>query len=106
MQLKGIRSPLHEACSGGHAELVATLIKSYQYNLLARASDGLTSLHVAALSGKKETVIQLARVYICPVDCIDNSGRTSLHHAVIAGHANLVQILVQALHADHNAHDK
>ena len=100
------RSPLHNACDGGHLELVEKLIDDYHCDPIARDDEGLTPLHVAALAGKEHVVKRLVGSYNCSVECRANNQNTPLHFAARRGHAHVVQVLLSELGADVDACNK
>ncbi|MBW1945772.1 MAG: ankyrin repeat domain-containing protein [Deltaproteobacteria bacterium] len=93
------RTPLHEAASFGHAEVVQTLIRASihrdQLNLVLGATDQRhrTPLHYAAFGGH----VDVARVLLehgAVIDAGGPDGLQPLHLAVIKGDETMVKFLL------------
>ena len=69
-QVRGFEGrTLHQACEGGHLELVKKLVSEFDCDLMAVSDTGDTPLHIAALCGQKEVARELITRYKYPVDC-------------------------------------
>ena len=94
------RTPLHQACWGGHLELVEKLIDDYHCDPMARDDEGLTPLHIAAQRGRNNAENFLAFQKNILVNFCSNDGCIALHEAVKSGQDGCVRLLVSELKAD------
>uniref|UniRef100_A0A5S6QGH4 ANK_REP_REGION domain-containing protein n=1 Tax=Trichuris muris TaxID=70415 RepID=A0A5S6QGH4_TRIMR len=90
-QNKNGRSPLLEACSNGHAQIVELLL---QHNARIDVFDeiGKTSLHMAAENGHVELCDLLIRNRAF-INSKTKNGFTPLHFAAMEGHKDVVELL-------------
>ena len=88
------RSLLHNACAGGNASLVQSLIHDYNADTNARDDENNTPLHVAALYGKKEVALSLINKFSYDITVKGYFGRSLLHYAYKGGNVSLVQSLI------------
>ncbi|KFD57918.1 hypothetical protein M514_01151 [Trichuris suis] len=90
-QNKNGRSPLLEACSNGHAQIVELLL---QHNARIDVFDesGRTSLHMAAENGHVELCDLLIRNRAF-INSKTKNGFTPLHFAAMEGHKAVVELL-------------
>ena len=82
-------TPLHEAASEGHTDVVIALIAAGA-DVNAQNERGYTPLHWAADRGHTETVRALIDSG-ADVNLADNSGWTPLHPAASSGHTETVE---------------
>lgn len=86
---------LHEACSGGHAEIASMLLGDPRCTLQAN-KQGRTALHEAAIRGHTSIVA----VFMSRPDFVwrsGPSGMTSLHYAAQRGHVEVVRLLASQI---------
>jgi ankyrin repeat protein len=74
--LQSGRTPLHHACSGGHAEVVTVLLAA------------------GAQIDAQDQVWTVEMRFV--LTCLLQSGRTPLHHACSEGHVEVVTVLLSA----------
>ena len=86
---------LHWAASGGHAEVVATLLSKGADGRVANAV-GATPLHLASQNGHAPVVALLLRDGKQPVDVRDRAGRTALMFAAQYGKVEVLALLIEA----------
>jgi ankyrin repeat protein len=86
-------TPLHRACDGGHARVIATLLAAGAQLELAKR-DGSVPLHVAAGSGQLEAARALLRARADPAACRLSDGKSPLMLAAANGHDLLLRLLV------------
>ncbi|XP_071107805.1 ankyrin repeat domain-containing protein 17-like isoform X5 [Haliotis cracherodii] len=90
--IKGDCTPLMEAASGGHVDIVRLLI-SHGADVDAQSSAGNTPLHYAACGGYKEVVQELIKAN-ARVEVHNENGHTPLMEAASAGHVEVARILL------------
>ncbi|XP_055955121.1 ankyrin repeat domain-containing protein 17 isoform X1 [Patella vulgata] len=92
--IKGDCTPLMEAASGGHADIVRLLI-AHSADVNAQSSAGNTPLHYAACGGYVEVVKELIKAY-SNVEVHNENGHTPLMEAASAGHVEVAKTLLLA----------
>ena len=85
---------LHYSCSGGHVDIVRTLVKN-KANVNARTDSGDTPLTLAARHGHDNVVHVLLSGSQCLVDAKGQDGYTALHYSCSGGHVDIVRTLVK-----------
>ncbi|KAK3899739.1 hypothetical protein C8A05DRAFT_36634 [Staphylotrichum tortipilum] len=99
-------SPLHEAATDGHKEMVTILLAYSQTKAATPAGDGLrTALHKAAYRGHLEIATLLVDHDSDTVDARDVDGHTPLHDASRQNKPEMALMLIEA-NADVNAKTK
>ena len=86
---------LHQACAGGHIELIDKLVMEYGLDFTDRDDDGDTPLHIAAMKGHVETVRHLITQHSADIDYINNQNNTPLMTAALNGHVDVLDVLVK-----------
>ncbi|KAJ1476899.1 ankyrin repeat-containing domain protein, partial [Baffinella frigidus] len=86
-------SPLHAACSKGHAGVVQLLLE-HKADASTKATDGDTPLHDAVLGDHEAVVVLLLENGADASAPGDGGGQTPLHHAVQMGFEGVVQLLL------------
>uniref|UniRef100_A0A2C9KGD8 Uncharacterized protein n=1 Tax=Biomphalaria glabrata TaxID=6526 RepID=A0A2C9KGD8_BIOGL len=94
--IKGDCTPLMEAASGGHVDIVRLLLL-HNADINAQSSAGNTPLHYGACGGFKEVVQELL-LNGANVEIHNENGHTPLMEAASAGHVEVAKILL-----DHGA---
>ncbi|XP_041363273.1 ankyrin repeat and KH domain-containing protein 1-like [Gigantopelta aegis] len=90
--IKGDCTPLMEAASGGHVDIVRLLI-SHGADVDAQSSAGNTPLHYAACGGFTEVVQEIIKAN-ARVEVHNENGHTPLMEAASAGHVEVARILL------------
>ena len=99
------RTPLHEACYGGHVDVARKLVTEYGADVNARDNDDNTPLTLAAYFGKIEVVRMLISEFHVSLETKGKLGRTGLHWACFSGKEDVARMLVSEFGADVNARD-
>ena len=87
-------TPMHEACIGGHVDMIRMLISEFQADTtLQTRSFGDTPLHNAAWRGRGEVALTLITEFGCDANLPNNDGYTSLHEACEHGDASVVRMV-------------
>jgi ankyrin repeat protein len=80
-----LRTPLHNACHGGHP-VIAKLLMEFNADPYERDTSGRTCLHYACCTGSVIAAIELMAVLTTRgmdlVHMKDHTGRTPLHYSV------------------------
>ena len=87
-------TPLHRACTRGHATVVHALLKRGASANLKTTPDGDSSLHLASKLGSVECVRIVVTEGRADVFATNGEGRTALHIACKKGNVSIVQFLV------------
>ncbi|XP_059173721.1 ankyrin repeat domain-containing protein 17-like isoform X2 [Physella acuta] len=91
--IKGDCTPLMEAASGGHVDIVRLLLL-HNADINAQSSAGNTPLHYGACGGFKEVVQELL-LSGANVEIHNENGHTPLMEAASAGHVEVAKILLE-----------
>lgn len=91
--IKGDCTPLMEAASGGHVDIVRLLLL-HNADINAQSSAGNTPLHYGACGGFKEVVEELIN-HGANVEIHNENGHTPLMEAASAGHVDVAKILLE-----------
>ncbi|CAL1532640.1 unnamed protein product [Lymnaea stagnalis] len=91
--IKGDCTPLMEAASGGHVDIVRLLLL-HNADINAQSSAGNTPLHYGACGGFKEVVQELL-LHGANVEIHNENGHTPLMEAASAGHVEVARILLE-----------
>lgn len=95
------KTPLHWACSAGHAATVGMLVGHFRSNLAAKDNSGQTPLHAACAGGHASVCHLLLTGLQRPVgpeawNCRDGSGLTPIMVAAAQGKMDAVRALTSA----------
>lgn len=104
IQALDLATPLHEAASQGHNNIIRLLINR-SGNIEAKTAEGCTPLHLAVRECKVESVIFLLNEAHANIEATDHDGRTPLHYAAKSGDIISMQVLLAAK-PNINARDK
>ncbi|CAG5121213.1 unnamed protein product [Candidula unifasciata] len=91
--IKGDCTPLMEAASGGHVDIVRLLLLHHA-DINAQSSAGNTPLHYGACGGFKDVVLELV-MNGANVEIHNENGHTPLMEAASAGHVEVAKILLE-----------
>ncbi|GFO38862.1 ankyrin repeat and kh domain-containing protein 1, partial [Plakobranchus ocellatus] len=91
--IKGDCTPLMEAASGGHVDIVRLLLL-HRADINAQSRAGNTPLHYGACGGFKE-VVQELMLNGANVEIHNENGHTPLMEAASAGHVDVAKILLE-----------
>lgn len=91
--IKGDCTPLMEAASGGHVDIVRLLLLHHA-DINAQSRAGNTPLHYGACGGFKE-VVQELMLNGANVEIHNENGHTPLMEAASAGHVDVAKILLE-----------
>uniref|UniRef100_A0A0B7BHM0 Uncharacterized protein n=1 Tax=Arion vulgaris TaxID=1028688 RepID=A0A0B7BHM0_9EUPU len=91
--IKGDCTPLMEAASGGHVDIVRLLLLHHA-DINAQSSAGNTPLHYGACGGFKDVVQELV-MNGANVEIHNENGHTPLMEAASAGHVDVAKILLE-----------
>ncbi|HDZ19730.1 hypothetical protein LCGC14_0015750 [marine sediment metagenome] len=84
---------LHLAAQGGDVELMKHIHQTYDIDIDARSTTGVTPLLTAAWTGKTDAATWLIEMGADP-SAIAPAGQTALHFAAERGHTELMQALI------------
>lgn len=97
---KGLRTPLHLACLGGHS-VIGKLLLEYNADPYERDTSGRTSMHYACCTGSVIAAIELMSILVRKntdlVHMKDHTGRTPLHYAIFNQQADQNKIIEKLL---------
>ena len=99
------RTPLLQACAGGHVDVARKLVTEYGADVNARDNDDSTPLVLAAYYGKIEVIRMLVSELHVNLETKGKLGRTGLHWACVLGKEDVARMLVSEFGADVNARD-
>ena len=99
--IPGGLTPLHLAAQGGDVELMKYIRQTYDIDIDARSTTGVTPLLTAARTGKTNAVTWLIEMGADPL-AVAATGHTVLHLAADGGHTETVQAMIP-LEADLDA---
>ena len=99
------RTPLHQACEGGHVDVARKLVTEYGADVNARDNNDNTPLTLAAYFGKIEVIRMLITDFHVNLETKGKLGGTALHQVSFSGKEDVARMLVSELGADVNARD-
>lgn len=85
---------LHNACAGGHMEIIKFLIEEKNFDINAADNNGTTALHFAL--GRRFP--EIARYLInkgADLDAVSNAGSSAIHNAVSSDDIEIVRLLAE-----------
>eukprot|EP01138_Halocafeteria_seosinensis_P000729 gb/GECG01000746.1/.p1 GENE.gb/GECG01000746.1/~~gb/GECG01000746.1/.p1 ORF type:complete len:446 (+),score=57.30 gb/GECG01000746.1/:1-1338(+) len=89
-------TPLHEACSRGHKEIVELLISEYNASPELANNEGITALHCAIIGRHASVGDLLLNTYRVSPNVQTKEGYTPLHYAAFLGDLTCALLLVEA----------